>query len=67
MNPKYNMKDYEALKQLIQNNIDSNLYDTCPEGEVYTFWSTTFYQQGMSRKEWAETILAPLALELPDE
>jgi hypothetical protein len=65
-NPNYNMNDYEVITKMIQNNIDSNLNDDCLEGELYTFYSTTFHAQGMSRKEWAETILAPLALELPD-
>lgn len=56
------------LKRLIMSNINSNL----KEGEevdnnIQVFDSTTFYVQGMSRKEWAEIILAPLALQLPDD
>lgn len=65
-NPKYTMKDCAALKKVIQSNIDSNLDDDCPEIGMYTFYSTTFYVKGMSRKEWANTILAPLALALED-
>ena len=63
-NPNYNMNDYEVMTKMIQNNIDSNLdYE---DEDVNTFYNTTFYEEGMSRKEWAETILAPLALKLED-
>jgi hypothetical protein len=61
-------EDATTLKQLIMDNINNNLHE---EQEVDTvvqvFESSIFYKQGMSRKEWAETILAPLALEIEEE
>jgi hypothetical protein len=67
-NRKYNSDDYHKLKKVIQENINSNLdgsWWNAEEGAV--FESTTFYQQGMTREQWAKEILAPLALELEED
>lgn len=58
----------QDLKQLIMNNINTNLKEDEEVDYVgQVFESSVFHARGMSRKEWANTILAPLALELPDE
>lgn len=64
----YSEDDYKTLTQVIQKNINENLVDelSVEDSEEYTYESTTFYEQGMTRKEWAETFLAPLALELEE-
>ncbi len=68
-NEKYNEYDYQVLTQAIQKNINENLDAelSVEDSEEYTYESTTFYEQGMTRKEWAETILAPLALALEED
>jgi hypothetical protein len=63
-NTKYSEKDYEALKKLINDNINDNLENS--DEDCNTFYNTTFYYNNFTRKEWAETILAPLALELEE-
>jgi hypothetical protein len=67
-NTKYGEDDYVALTEVIQLNIMSNLSSNYDEfcGEQ-TYESTTFYEQEMTREQWAKEILAPLALELSDE
>lgn len=65
----YNEEDYQVLTQAIQKNINENL-DVCfsvDDDEEYTFESTTFYEQGMTREQWAKDILAPLALALEED
>ncbi len=66
-NTKYNEDDYIVLTEAIKRNIMSNLSDGSDKAEEHTYISTTFYEQGMTRKEWAETILAPLALEIEED
>ena len=67
-NTRYNKDDFKVLTSAIQKNIDENLVEGLDaDYEDYTFGDTTFYEQGMTRKEWAETILAPLALELEEK
>lgn len=64
----YSEGDYQVLTKDIQKNIDENLMEGFDVENVdCTFERTTFYEQGMMREQWAKTILAPLALELPDD
>ena len=45
------------LKRLIKENINHK----------FSFDDTQMARDGMTREEWVETILVPLALELPEE
>lgn len=64
----YTKEEGGALTSMIQKNIDSNFFSSeFKAGCGNTYSTTTFSQAGMTRKEWAETILAPLALELPED
>jgi hypothetical protein len=66
-NENYNEEDYQILTQSIQKNINENLGECfLDEGEDQTYESTTFYEQGMTREQWAKEILAPLALEIEE-
>ena len=54
----YLTHNYEKdLCNLIKANIDYK----------FSFDSTQYAKDGMTREEWVETILAPLALALPEE
>ena len=37
------------------------------DDDEFTYFETKFYLDGMTRKEWAETILAPLFLAIEEE
>jgi hypothetical protein len=65
----YSEEDYQALTQAIQKNINENLVDelSVEDSDEHTFESTTFYEQGMTREQWAKDVLAPLALALEEE
>jgi len=69
LNSNYTVKQGEALVRMIQDWLDANDgYEHDLDSWVgYSFELTPLYKDGCTRKEWAETILAPLALELPDE
>jgi hypothetical protein len=65
----YYEEDFKVLTQAIQKNINENLVDelSVEDSDEYTYESTTFYEQGMTREQWAKEILAPLALEIEED
>jgi hypothetical protein len=70
LDSSFTVKQGEALVRMIQKWLDNNGgYDSDVESFVkYSFEFTPLYnEQGITRKEWAETILAPLALEIEED
>jgi hypothetical protein len=65
----YSEEDYEVLTGAIQKNINENLVDelSVEDSDEYTYECTTFYEQGMTREQWAKEVLAPLALEIEED
>jgi len=62
--------DYEVADQcinLIEMWLDDNNGYTDDPYIRYSFDYTQYAKNGMTRKEWVETILVPLALALPEE
>jgi hypothetical protein len=65
-NTKYNEDDYLVLTRLLAKSIEDNEVYCTEDSGACTYESTTFYEQGMTRGQWAETVLAPLALEIEE-
>ena len=67
----YSVNDYEVCVKVISKNIAENFYHNeaiWVEGQYLpTYTETTYFVKGMTRKEWAETILAPLFLDIEED
>ena len=68
--------DFNDYKKLLDRKLDCRLfnhgYDLCALIKTninyeFSFDDTQYAEDGMTREEWVETILAPLALALPEE
>lgn len=64
---KYNEIDFRKCTDVIAQNIRENSVPINGDEDAETFYATIFYEQGMTRKEWAETILAPLFLAIEED
>ena len=64
--PTYSPTDGEVVEEVIMDW----LYKNCPtpyEDAEPTFYDTKEYREGMTRLVWAETLLSPLVLLIPEE
>ena len=59
--PEYIDRNYFFLGNELCNMIRENI------NHDFSFDRTQYAQEGMTREEWVETILVPLARELPEE